>query len=275
MKSFSYIQKIAINGMLIPAILFVIIFSLIPFSFSESNIPNCDTENTLDIVTDRVHYAVGDTILLSGCLSEDIKNEDIHLSATGSVGENAETKMFLSTIIKANPDGTFNYKIPTENLSLKYGLWISVVAGLHEEAVQVKFSKLGQLCASVSNENPIIVFTDKENYEREDKISVYGCLAEVAYTKGIDVSVYDQSGNVVAGDLIIPEPDFTFETEFEIDDSFAADGIYTVEADAAGLYASSKTIVVPEVGSTIMIVLIIGFVSVALVTSKRFLSSFH
>jgi len=255
----------------VAAISLIVIFSIIPFSFSESNVSTCETKDTMVVTTDRIHYSKGDTVLVSGCLSEDIKHEDLYLSAGGIVGENGDNKILLSTVIKANPDGTFSHQISTKDLLLDYNLWISVVAGSHEETVEVKFSRFGQLCGSVSNENPIEVFTDKENYQREDKISVYGCLAEVAYTKGINIIVYNGSGNEVAADTIIPQPDFTFETEFEIDDSFAVDGIYIVEADAAGLYQTSKAIVVPEFGHIVLIVLTIGFFSGVFVSlHKRF-----
>lgn len=232
---------------------------LLPFltAYAESKTPICETADSLIIVTDKVHYSTDDTILVSGCLSEDIKNEDLRLSVTGFVGPlGGEKKIFLSTAIKPNPDGVFTYEISTEILSGNWGYSINAFAGFQEEHVKVYLSRFGELCDSVSNENPIMVFTDKENYERSDRISVFGCLAEVALTKGINIIVYDENGNRVDSHTFVPDDDATFSTEFEIDDSFAVDGIYTVEVDAAGLYSSSKTIVVPEFSMTLLVVMI-------------------
>ena len=239
---------------------FLAFLAITPLLFSESDGISCNIHDSLVITTDKFHYSPGDTIIVSGCLSKDIINEDLRLSLDGV------EKILLSTIVKPNSDGTFTYEITTENFSGNEPYWIKAEAGFQVAEAQIVFSRFGQLCGSISDENPILIFTDKENYQRGDKISVFGCLANIAFTKGINIVIYDEDGKLVASDTFSPDVDRTFSSEFKINDSFIVDGKYTVEVDAAGLYQTNKTIVVPEFGPLIMGTLALGFFLVALMT---------
>jgi len=229
---------------LIGVVLFLAFISYlvyVPPSFSESNIPICETEKTIAVVTDKIHYSLGDKVMVSGCLSEDIKNDNVRLmiSSRGEVD-----KTFLSTIIYPNSDGTFSYEIPAKVFSEQIAYWVDAATSTQNDHVQVYFSKFGKFCSSTSDDNPILVFTDKVNYERADRIEVFGCLSDIAYTKGINVSIIDKNEVQISGQTFAPDGDRTFSTKFEIDAKFP-DGTYKVEVDS-GKYASSKTIVVSE-----------------------------
>ena len=117
-----------------------------------------------------------------------------------------------------------------------------------------------EICNLVSEENPIFVTTEKEKYDSGDIITVYGCLAENAQTKGVNVRIYDPVGERIASTTFVPSGGF-FSEEFAIDEKYAIDGTYTAEVDAAGLYQATKTFVVPEFGQMAVLVLIIGIIT--------------
>ena len=52
-------------------------------------------------------------------------------------------------------------------------------------------------CLEILGGDDIMVFTDKEKYDQGDTIRVSGCLSEKAFTKGINVTVYDPQGNKI------------------------------------------------------------------------------
>ena len=123
-------------------------------------------------------------------------------------------------------------------------------------------------CLEILGNNPIIVLTDKEKYDQGDVIKVSGCLSPEAFTKGINLEVYDPEGNKIGTSTMVPSPDRTFSDEFIIDDKFGLNGTYTVEVDAGGIYSSSKSFVVPEFGPIVMVIL--GFSLVFVLVNKRF-----
>jgi len=124
-------------------------------------------------------------------------------------------------------------------------------------------------CLETLGDTPIIVLTDKEKYDQGDIIRVSGCLSEEAFTKGINIVVYDPEGDIIGSSTFVPNPDRTFSQDFIIDEKFGLDGTYTVEVDAGGLYTSSKSFVVPEFGSIALIVLGISL-GVILVNKRIF-----
>jgi predicted secreted protein with PEFG-CTERM motif len=127
-------------------------------------------------------------------------------------------------------------------------------------------------CLEILGENPILVLTDKEKYDQGDVIKVSGCLSEEAFTKGLNVVVYDPKGNIIGASTFVPNPDRTFFEEFIIDEKFGLNGTYTVEVDAGGIYSSTKSFVVPEFGSIVMIIL--GISLSAILIKTRFMKSF-
>jgi predicted secreted protein with PEFG-CTERM motif len=127
-------------------------------------------------------------------------------------------------------------------------------------------------CLEILEENPILVLTDKEKYDQGDVIKVSGCLSEEAFTKGLNVVVYDPKENIIGASTFVPNPDRTFSEEFIIDERFGLNGTYTVEVDAGGIYSSTKSFVVPEFGSIVMIIL--GISLSAILIKTRFMKSF-
>lgn len=234
-----------------------------PSSFAEPN-PACDDTKKLVVVTDRYHYSLGDTVFVSGCLSDEMTSKELFLSVAAWVeveGDvHLDSKTFLFEKIMPEDDGSFFYEFVLDEKFLdhkRYGT--SINTGAETAETDIAVSEFGDLCSTASDENPFFVFTDKDNYQRDDTIKVFGCFAPIAYTKGVNVFVYDQNGNFVTNDVIVPDPSLTFSTEFEIDDAFAVDGSYTVMADAGGLYATNKTITVPEFGPLVIMVSMVAF----------------
>jgi hypothetical protein len=114
----------------------------------------------------------------------------------------------------------------------------------------------------------IMVYTDKENYEKGETIKVSGCLSERAFTNTINVTVYDPQGNKIGSSTLMPKVDRTFSEGYVIDEKFGLDGTYIVEVDAGGLYTSSKSFVVPEFGGIVVGIMLAGIASVVFLSSK-------
>jgi predicted secreted protein with PEFG-CTERM motif len=123
-------------------------------------------------------------------------------------------------------------------------------------------------CLDLLGGDDVMVFTDKEKYDQGDAIEISGCLSENAFTKGINIAVYDPEGTKIGVSTIVPSSDRTFSDEFIIDEKFGLEGTYFVEADAGGLYSSTKSFVVPEFGAIATVVMFVAVASVVLMSSK-------
>jgi len=124
-----------------------------------------------------------------------------------------------------------------------------------------------EICKLVSEDNPIFVTTEKEKYDSGDIITVYGCLAENAQTKGVNIRIFDPTGERITSTTFVPSGGF-FSEEFVIDEKFVLDGTYTAEVDAAGLYQATKTFVVPEFGQMTPLILVISIISIIVLSAK-------
>ena len=124
-------------------------------------------------------------------------------------------------------------------------------------------------CLERLGDTPILIFTDKENYDQGDTISVSGCLSDQALTKGINIVLYDPEGNRIDTSTFVANPDRTFSKEFVVDEKFGINGTYFVEVDAGGLYSTTKSFVVPEFGSVVLIIMGISF-GLILINKKLF-----
>ncbi len=123
-------------------------------------------------------------------------------------------------------------------------------------------------CLEILGDDDVMVFTDKEKYDQGDTIRVSGCLSEKAFTKEINIAVYDPEGNKIGVSTLVPNSDRTFSDEFIIDEKFGLDGTYWVEVDAGGLYSSTKSFVVPEFGAIALVVMFVAVSAVVLMSSK-------
>jgi len=134
----------------------------------------------------------------------------------------------------------------------------------------------GPTCLEILDDNPIMVFTDKEKYDQGDNIHVSGCLSE-ATNKPINIIVYDPDGNKIGTSTITPNSDRTFAEDFVIDKRFGLNGTYLLEADADGLYSSTKSFVVPEFGSFAMIIFGISFIFILFhkTANRKFTNFIH
>ncbi len=123
-------------------------------------------------------------------------------------------------------------------------------------------------CLEILVDDEVLVFTDKEKYDQGDIIKVSGCLSEKAFTKEINIAVYDPEGNKIGVSTIMPNSDRTFSEDFIIDEKFGLEGTYSVEVDAGGLYSSTKSFVVPEFGAIAIVVMFVAVTAVVLMSSK-------
>jgi len=128
-----------------------------------------------------------------------------------------------------------------------------------------------QTCLEILGNNPVLVLTDKEKYSQGDIINVFGCLSKEAFTKGINIRVYDPEGNIIGTSSLVPNSDRTFSEEFIINEKFGLNGTYIAEVDAGGLYSSTKSFVVPEFGS--IAIIIFGIATSAVLIKMRFITS--
>jgi len=163
----------------------------------------------------------------------------------------------------------FTFQVSTSSEEFVAGMTYVVKAQYADQSTKLEFfiqpgPKL--TCLQILEDNPIIVLTDKEEYDQGDIISISGCLSREAFVKEIDIAVYDPEGTKIGVSTIFPNPDGAFSEEFVINELFGLNGTYFVEVNAGGLYSTSKSFVVPEFGAIAM--MIFG-ASVALIIVNR------
>ena len=170
-----------------------------------------------------------------------------------------------------NTAWAFTFKVDTLSPEFSAGKTYVVQADYDDKSTKLEFlikTESEPSCLKFLGEEDILVFTNKENYERGDVIRISGCLSQKAFTKAINVAVYDPQGKTVGTSTITPKSDRTFSDDFVINEKFGLNGTYSVEVDAGGLYSSSKSFVVPEFGAIATLVMLVGVVTAVIMSSK-------
>lgn len=231
---------------------------------------------------DKRNVERGQIITYEGYLYGDYKIDGEIVSIT--ISEQKTKEIILK--IDAIPDTTsvkyfentawpFSFQVDTFYKEFVYGRTYVVEAKYDDKSTKLDFfiqPEPEPTCLETLGNNQVLVLTDKENYEQGDKIRVSGCLSEAAFTKGINIVVYDPKGNKIGTSTSVPNSDRTFSEDFIIDERFGLNGTYSVEVDAGGLYSSTKSFVVPEFGSIVM--MIFGISLGAILIKTRFLKPF-
>jgi len=257
------------------ATLFVLFaISLVPSSFAWDGLMALDA--------DKRNVERGQIITYEGFLYGDELIDDEIVSITVSEKDSKEIILKIDTIPDTKPVDyfentawTFTFQVGTFYKGFVEDMTYVVEAKYADESTKLEFliqPPPEKTCLELLGENPIIVSTDKEKYDKGDTIRVSGCLSQEAFTKGTNIIVYDPEGNRIGSSTFVPNPDRTFSEDFIIDEKFGLDGTYTVEVDAGGLYSSTKSFVVPEFGSLVMIILGISLSAILLKT--RFIKPF-
>ena len=169
----------------------------------------------------------------------------------------------------------FTFQFGTSYKEFAKGMTYVVEARYDNKSTKLDFfiqAEPESTCLEILGNNPLIVLTDKEKYSQGEIIKISGCLSEEAYTKGLNIIVYDPEGNTIGTSTFVPNSDRTFSEDFIIDEKFGLNGTYVVEVDAGGLYSSTKSFVVPEFGPLVLIILGISIGAVLIKT--RFITSF-
>ena len=103
------------------------------------------------------------------------------------------------------------------------------------------------ICDELSNENPIIVATDKQSYDyNDDKMIVSLCMMPDVYHKHIEMAIYDARGTEVYQiyDPGIPRAEsleeelYFFVQEVQLD-SFEKDEHYIIQVHASGMFGTA------------------------------------
>ena len=227
---------------------------------------------------DKRNVELGQMITYQGYLYGDYPIEDEIVSI--SISEKETKTLILEKVVMPESGATeyfentawpFTFQVSTSSEEFSFGKTYVVEAKYVDQSTKLEFliKPAQQLpCLDMLKDNPIIVHTNKENYDRGDTIEISGCLSEDAFTKGINIVVYDPEGTKIGVSTLVPNSDRTFSEEFIIDERFGLNGTYSVEVDAGGLYSSTKSFVVPEFGSVSMLILIIVVTFTIIVTSR-------
>lgn len=109
------------------------------------------------------------------------------------------------------------------------------------------------LCRMVSEERPIFVTTNLDDYSVGDMLIAKGCV-DAGRFDNISVGIWDPEGKAVATKTVIPDQGGIFAEEFVLDrEMFLVNGTYSVIAQADGQYYSTKTVTVPEFGVAVLV----------------------
>jgi len=235
--------------------------SIIPSSFAWDGVMAMDS--------DKRNVEHGQIITYEGFLYGDYPIDGKIVSITVSEKETKEIILKIDAIpdLKSikyfeNTAWPFTFQVDTFYNEFAPGKTYVVEAKYDDKSTKLDFfiqNDQEPTCLEILEDYPIIVLTDKEKYDQGDVISVSGCLAEKSFTKGINIVVYDPDGNKIGVSTLVPNPDRTFSEEYIIDERFGLNGTYSVQVDSGGLYSSTKSFVVPEFGSIVMIIFGISF----------------
>ena len=235
-------------------------------------------EGQMAMDADKRNVALGQTITYEGYLYGEYPIDDQIISITVTEKDTKKQILTAQTIhdTKAveyfgNTAWPFSFQVSTLSGEFSAGKTYVVQADYDDKSTKLEFfiqSESEPACLQKLGNSEVIVFTDKENYDHGDTIRISGCLSQKAFTKGINVAVYDPDGNKIGVSTIVAKSDRTFSDDFVIDEKFGVDGTYSVEVDAGGLYSSSKSIAVPEFGAVAAGVMIAAISSVVVVSSK-------
>jgi len=170
-----------------------------------------------------------------------------------------------------NTSWPFIFKVDTSYKEIAKDKTYVVEAKYDDKSTKLEFfiqNDPGPTCLEILGDSTIMVFTDKEKYDKGDVIRVSGCLSGEATNKETNIIVYDPNGKKIGVNSLILNPDRTFSEEFFIDERFGINGTYSVEVDAGGIYSSTKSFVVPEFGLFSLLFLGIAFAMVLIFSKK-------
>lgn len=237
-----------------------------PSSVDPSELQICKLKNSGRVETDKFHYSPGDMMHISGCVADTLFDKDLKLTIWASDEEP------LSTNIELKPDGTFEKTVDLNHFTQEGFYHVGVDSSSPEmpnvDSKSFTISQFGKICSTVSDENQILVFTDKENYQRGDVISVVGCLSEeLASQKGYrNLDLVNKNGIPVStGDSIYADLG-VLSKNYVVDESFP-NGTY-VAVMSFESHKTTKTITVPEFKDVMMSVMIAGFVTSLFIVKK-------
>lgn len=242
---------------LIPISLVFLMISTIPASFAwdgqiamDADIRNAE----LGQIIKYRGYLYGEYPLENEIVSITVYEKDTKkdIVITFAAPETKHVKYFENT---AWP---FTFEVSTFDEGFEVGRTYVVEAKYNGKSTKLDFfiqSEPKLTCIELLGNNPIIITTDKIKYDQGDTISVSGCFSKIASNKEITLIVYDPNGNKIGENTINPKSDRTFSENFIIDKRFGANGTYSLEVNAGGLYYSTKSFVVPEFGSVGLIIL--------------------
>ena len=244
--------------------------SLLPWSFA------WDGQIAMD--ADKRNVKIGEIITYQGYIYGDFPIEGELVSISVYEKESRKTVLTADTSPEKksveyfdNTAWSFTFQVGTSFKEFSTGKTYVVEAKYAEKSAKLEFfiqSEKQPSCLDQLDGMEIMVFTDKENYDKGDTIRISGCLSEIAFTNEINVSVYDPEGNIVGVSTINPDSDRTFSEDFVIDDKFGIEGTYLVEVDSGGLYSSSKSFVVPEFGTIAVAILLVAVATFVLISSN-------
>ena len=240
------------------SITIAITISMIPSSFAWDGVVEMDADKRNiergQIITYQ-GYLYGDELIegkvvLITVFEKETKNVILKAETTQD-----QKRVELRDEITAQP---FTFQIGTSYKGFTGNTAYVVEAQYDDKSRELEFfiqADSKSSCLETLEDKPIIVFTDREKYDRGDIIGITGCLSKDASTEEINIAVYDPKGEVIGTSSLILKPDRTFSEEFIINENFGLNGTYTVEVDAGGIYSTTKSFVVPEFGSFALIVL--------------------
>ena len=250
--------------------LILVASSMFPTSFA--------WDGSMAMDADKRNVVLGQIITYEGYLYGEYPLDDALVSITVSEKEthkvilNEETSPGTKSVMYfGNTAWPFTFQVDTFNKEFSAGKTYVVEATYDDKSTKLEFfiqSDTQPTCLDILGNDDIIVFTDKENYGKGDVITISGCLSPNAFTKTLNVSIYDPQGKKIGISSITPDSDRTFSDGFVIDENFGQEGTYTVEVNSGGLYSSSKSFVVPEFGAIAAAVMLVAVASVVLISSK-------
>ena len=148
----------------------------------------------------------------------------------------------------------------TGSISSQYGdtLYFSrgpPVSGIYSIPIPNSIEKFDDSCSQVSNNIPIFITTDKDNYESGEIAQITGFVEEWAFRESISVNILNTHEEKVQSISLIPSSDGSFSQEISIDEFFDVNGTYIIQVETDDYYTAQKPIVVPEFGWLVLMVL--------------------
>ena len=182
------------------------LFAILPALF----LPVMAQESTISVFTNDITYDVGDTIAISGQVSNFVKDQILTLT----ILQNQNT-VTISQLTVAQ-DGSYSNVQTAWNNEGEYTVRVTYGDSTTETKFNIIYTQTDSCVGCIINEgNPISIYTEKSTYEYNETVKVYGRIMDNSIRE-VEIRLINSNGDHVSTQQVYLDGLNNYNAKFEL-----------------------------------------------------------